>query len=402
MSEQKRVANYLNQYAESEIEALSDLNVPTVFNHVAVIPCFKEKIDFLDRFTSKESTANALAIVVINQPESADDESSNETLNSDIRKLGIAIDQSENLCLYAIKQTYVLVVEKYKKDNRIPDKNGVGLARKIGCDIALKLIFENKIACNWIYSTDADAHLPENYFSKESFSQGISQASASAMVFNFFHQQENSNISSATQRYEKAIKYYRDGLLWAGSPYSFYTLGSTLAINAIDYCKVRGFPKKAAGEDFYLLNKLAKVGQIVYREDVAIALEPRTSDRVPFGTGPAVQKILDNDGTDMPYYDPRIFKELREVLRISQGIFTDPTLIEQLAIGNQQALNQLGLAKFLKHSQKQCKTEKQFQKSFHDWFDGFLTLRFIHLLQNHQYPARPLSECLALAEEVFV
>ena len=46
---------------------------------------------------------------------------------------------------------------------------------------------------------------------------------------------------------------------YARSPYAFHTIGSTMAVSANHYAKVRGFPKREAGEDFYLLNKLAKV-----------------------------------------------------------------------------------------------------------------------------------------------
>ena len=62
--------------------------------------------------------------------------------------------------------------------------------------------------------------------------------------------------------YEYSLRYYVAGLTYAQSPYAFHTIGSTMAVNAEHYASVRGFPRREAGEDFYLLNKLAKVGSV--------------------------------------------------------------------------------------------------------------------------------------------
>ena len=104
---------------------------------------------------------------------------------------------------------------------------------------------------------------------------------------------------------------------FAGSPYAFHTIGSTMAVSAVHYAKVRGFPKREAGEDFYLLNKLAKVGSVleldVGTDDGAIEIDSRRSDRVPFGTGAAVNKItgLADPVREFQFYDPEVFGLLK-------------------------------------------------------------------------------------------
>src|SRR5690606_17786041 len=91
--------------------------------------------------------------------------------------------------------------------------------------------------------------------------------------------------------YEISLRSYEYGLAYAGSPYAFQTLGSTLALNPAAYAKVRGFPKRLAGEDFYILNKLIKIGPIYLRNDRCLQIKDRPSQRVPFGTGTSVFKI---------------------------------------------------------------------------------------------------------------
>lgn len=40
-------------------------------------------------------------------------------------------------------------------------KQGVGLARKIGCDLLCRFHSENKLLSPWLFTTDADATLPQ-------------------------------------------------------------------------------------------------------------------------------------------------------------------------------------------------------------------------------------------------
>ena len=124
----------------------------------------------------------------------------------------------------------------------------------------------------------------------------------------------------ATRLYEYSLRYYVAGLSFAHSPYAFHTIGSTIAVNAAHYAKVRGFPRRQAGEDFYLLNKLAKVGAIMQlgaeTDCEPIDIAARLSDRVPFGTGAAVGKImeLEDPAREFLLYHPSVFGLLRSWL----------------------------------------------------------------------------------------
>ena len=69
-------------------------------------------------------------------------------------------------------------------------------------------------------------------------------------------------------------------------------MGSCLAVRPEAYAAVRGFPRKNAAEDFYVLDKLAKVGTIARLAGTPLLLEGRLSDRVPFGTGKALSDLV--------------------------------------------------------------------------------------------------------------
>ncbi|GIR70665.1 MAG: hypothetical protein CM15mP74_19160 [Halieaceae bacterium] len=118
-------------------------------------------------------------------------------------------------------------------------------------------------------------------------------AQYSAICLPFTHDAAgNPEVAAATLIYELKLHHYVLHLQRIGSPYAFYALGSSCVFNSASYAAVRGVPLRSAGEDFYLLNKLAKVGPVHTARDRGVTLESRCSGRTPFGTGPAVSELL--------------------------------------------------------------------------------------------------------------
>ena len=395
---------YLQHYAEPEVHCLQDFAayVSEVYDHSLVIPAYKESNDFLQGYLDGAlAEAANLLILVINQPCSDVDEHPQQQLADTALNSGQVLWKAENLSLIKPQshQCSILLVNRFSQGRRIDDKQGVGLARKIGVDIALSLIQRNSIKSSWICCSDADATLPDNYFHAL---KHLPNKSAAAL-YSFKHRDKNNRLSTATQLYEKALHYYVDGLKFAGSKFAFHTIGSTLAVQADFYAKVRGFPKRSAGEDFYLLNKLAKLGPIENITAATIIIEPRLSDRVPFGTGPAVSKILELDAPneDYLYYHPQLFDELKACLKAMQKLWAQREDFDawsnQLTTPCKQALNQLRIEKLFQHIQDNIKSEAQCLAHTHNWFDAFRTLKFLHYLQQDHYPQMPLHQAMASA-----
>lgn len=389
------VLKYLQNYAEIEAQQLSSFPQQITFQHCVVIPAFEEEITFVHQFINGQlASQNALVIIVINQPDNY--HTSYLSVNNKQKQLfkalfclGEAIKLSEQLSLVAVNNShnYCLIVDRFSVP--IPVKQGVGLARKIGCDIALQLIANKQINSNFIASTDADATLPEQYFTvQERLNRQASKYSAA--YFDFHHVSSNANIHKANAQYEQALKYFFHGLRYANSAYAYFTIGSVLVLNAEKYAQVRGFPKRSAGEDFYLLNKLAKLGDFHFFSDVKIELNARISARVPFGTGPAVKNILELTAQNKPYcyYNPQVFEELKQLNQHTKKLFNYLTHVDDwlqmLSQISQQALNYIGFKQFIsQYIMKQHSTsEIQFYKQWHVWFDAFKTLKFIHALRE--------------------
>jgi len=398
------VEKYFSQYAEREALAADRLaaHLPRTFPFSLVIPCFDEAPDFIARLLTHPEASNVLLVVVINQPDTFADNVNNKSLFEMLTKSG-KVYSTDNVYYTTHGNLNLIVIDRFSNHLRIKKKNGVGLARKIGVDTACRLVQLGCIQSDFIYSSDADAHLPANYFSACERS-----SKTGAMVFDFTHIKTNSAISAATQNYEQAIKYYMRGLQWAVSPYAFYTLGSALAVSMDCYCQVRGFPKRPGGEDFYLLNKIAKIARVEFLENILIHIESRLSNRVPFGTGPAVKAIMASD-EEYSYYHPAIFTCLKQLLcwanqDLAHTILSSnikPTinaheflLSAELTATAREALISLGFNQFLAHVAKQCRHPETIRHHFHWWFDGFRTLKFIRFLQDNQFAPISLPACI--------
>ncbi|WP_206485621.1 glycosyltransferase family 2 protein [Thalassotalea sp. G2M2-11] len=396
---------YLHQYAEYEVGLLTHFPDELSYQHVVVIPAYKEKCQFISNFLQSElARQNVLMILVVNQPDTDQDRVPQAELVEQVLALGQVNWQCENLTLlaFAHSNSACLIVDRFTQGVEV--KQGVGLARKVGMDIACQLIQSAHINSQWLHSTDADALLPNDYFTALAEKLSCQLGTADEVVaacYPFSHYSNDRVLHQANLRYEQALRYYVAGLSYAQSPYAFFTIGSILAFKASAYTSVRGFPKKSAGEDFYLLNKLAKVGQVVSLAGSPIILTARTSDRVPFGTGPAVEKIIALEQAQQTYcyYHPKVFDLLKELLEQFRCVFEHraqlahwyPSLNNEIVC----ALQSLHFEQFI--AKQSNSKRQQFERQLTVWFDAFRTLKFIHFLRDNFYPDIPLKKAIEQA-----
>ncbi len=374
------ILQYLANYAEPE--ACCPPPEGRKYEHVAVIPAFDERPSFLSGLTPR-GTNDTLWIVVAN---SALGRSEGEVQRT--RYLADALAQggrslAPGMTLVPLAHGDLLVIDRCSEGRELPAKQGVGLARKIGCDVALAWHKQDVISTPWLHCTDADVTLPANYFeSAASFSNDTA-----ALCYPFWHTTEAaSSAGRALELYEMSLRYYVLGLRWAGSPYAFHTVGSSMAIRFRSYLAVRGMPKRQAGEDFYLLGKVAKQGRVQTPQCAPIRIAQRASQRTPFGTGPATASILEEmqAGEAFRVYNPRSFALLREWLDVLREYAKtrDLGLLDTLSHDELKRALPLDTEKHLRLAATQCKTREAREARLTGWFDSFRTLKLIHALRD--------------------
>jgi len=371
------IDKYLKQYAEPDI---ADLILTRSYEQVLVIPAFDETWESLCAVW-RHLKDHFLCIIVIN---SASPHSTTEQLLQACLASGKVLGQGRNWHHIQGKPD-LLLFNRCTIHNFIPAKQGVGLARKIGTDAALKLIRSNNIMTHQIGITDADAQLPDHYFRHR-------LTKSEAWLLHPYYHQTDAGVSpkyqQALQLYELKLYYYVRGLQYAKSPYAFHSLGSTIVVNPLNYAQVRGFPKRAAAEDFYLLNKLRKTGPLRQLTSTAIKLSARPSTRVPIGTGQGILKLLDHsDALQAPvFYHPQIFDLVKIFLTILEASWVQVPELSRLDLRLINYAKQEAIETKLNSLRNRCTSAEVFRKAVLQWFDGFRTLKLVHFLRDQDLP----------------
>ncbi len=377
------ILQYLANYAEPE----SACAPPTdrQYTDVVVVPAFDETPSFLDGLLPVGSPTT-LWIVVANCSVDRTDGEKQRT-----RYLAKALAQggealSDGMALSHSTHGDILVIDRCTEGRELPSRQGVGLARKIGCDVALAWQRQDVIVTSWLHCTDADVTLPPGYF--KAAHEFDKETDVVALCYPFWHQTESaSQAGRALELYEMSLRYYVLGLRWAGSQYAFHSIGSTMAVRFRGYLQVRGMPKREAGEDFYLLGKIAKLGVVRTPECEPLHITQRDSQRTPFGTGPATSAIQADmrDGKEFTVYNPRSFALVREWLEVldEYAKTCDLTLLDRLSHETLKQSLPLDTEKHLRATAQQCKTQRARAQRLHSWFDAFRTLKLIHALRDH-------------------
>ncbi|MEG1498824.1 MAG: hypothetical protein RR393_05310 [Bacteroidales bacterium] len=145
-----------------------------------------------------------------------------------------------------------------------------------------------------------------------------------------FKVQENSDtnpnsLQKTYLHYEVYMRAYAIQMYLSNHPYRFTAIGSCMASPVWAYRKINGITPCKSGEDFYFLQKLAKIGPLaVHSPSVAIP-SARVSDRVFFGTGPALRKGLQGDWKSYPIYPWALFDAMQQSYNALGDFYENPT-----------------------------------------------------------------------------
>lgn len=401
------VAQYLSRYASPEVAIAAAMRER--YRSVLVVPAFREAPGMLHQYRAALDAApgRVLVIVVVNAaaPVAASSWAQHHELLRDLRgPRSLQLESSPPAWLARHERWDVLSIDRAHPETCLPERQGVGLARRIGCDLALALYAAGGIEVPFLYCTDADAELPSGYFDEPLTTR---PGACSAITFGYWHVPGgDAAIDAATAVYELGLRYYVAGLVHAGSPFAFHALGSSMAVEANAYAAVRGFPKRLAGEDFYLLNKLAKVAPIWRDRARIVRLRSRASLRTAHGTGVAAVRLAAESSTGAPaFYNPRIFDLLAAWLRTldefaeRRDVAGARTALESTAANDAAvlaaALEELGAWSSLELAASHTRSERALRHRLHTWFDGFRTLKLVHGLRNRGLESVPFREALS-------
>jgi hypothetical protein len=340
---------------------------------------------------------NTIIIFVINNSESSVKEVKEDNKSSlhFLRKL-IKQNSTDNISKKIIKTGIRIgLIDAATEGKEFNDNSaGVGLARKIGMDSALRIFDYSIPGKKNIISLDADCQVERNYLSE--IINYFNVQNVSVAVVDFEHNLcEDANCKIAILSYEIFLRHYVAGLLFAGSPFAFHTIGSTVVCDHEAYIKIGGMNTKKAAEDFYFLQKLAKHYRITRITSTKVKPSARQSWRVPFGTGRSVTDFLSNSKI-IKVFDPEVYLILKEwlVLFNSDSSLNSDLLLQDSRKIHPELYNFLKIRGFRSDWQKildNSKSKSQLDYQRKNWFDAFETLKLIHHLRDASFPMMDIT-----------
>ncbi|HKL32577.1 MAG TPA: glycosyltransferase [Tangfeifania sp.] len=376
---------------KNKVEPLISAPPSPLLKISVVIPCYREP-DILQTLESLKNChlpdSEVEVIVLINHSESAPEEIKdfNQKTKTEIESW-IKKNSGEGYTFFAVGP-----IDLRKK------WAGAGLARKKGMDEAVRRFNLVENPGGIVVSLDADTLVQENYFTEiEKFFKSHPKNPGATIAFS--HQKEGLGEKhlQGIFLYEKYMDYYKNALAFCGYPYPMFTVGSAFAVTAEAYVKRGGMNRRQAGEDFYFLQNLAQIGPVGEIRSTTVFPSARLSSRVPFGTGPILQKWMEGKEDLTQTYNFEAFGDLKDFFDVKDQLYQIEKqdyklLIMKLPLSVGNFLVEDDFWKEITDLNQNCSSLKSFQTRFFQKFNAFKILKFLNFCHPLFYQKENLEE----------
>jgi glycosyltransferase involved in cell wall biosynthesis len=392
MPDSKRLVKYLEQRAICHPWCISSVS-SSKFSGVVVIPSLAESGNLSATIESlannpPELLLQFLIVVVVNHRQDADLQDKADNMATLDMLPGLADRWPMNLTW----------VDSASPGLELPVRDGgVGLARKIGFDLALPHLAWND-ADPVMVALDADTLAGPDYL--PAIVRHFRRSAAGGAVIPFCHQEARTIFEQdIIDRYELFLRSYVIGLSYAGSPYAFHTVGSAMACTGNAYLRCGGMNTRRAAEDFYFLQQLKKTVGIDSVKGTVVYPSPRPSHRVPFGTGRSVSKSLADNESAIAFYRLDCYRLLKEWLSLAAGGFGVPgdtvrNEAERISPMLSSYLDRECFSETWERISRVKRTNESFLAAFNEWFDALKTMKLIHHFSADSFPRCGVEEAV--------
>ena len=366
---------------------------PTLF---IAIPAMNE-MDYLPAtmkaIERQQTDYNFQVYICVNQPDT--------WWNDDEKKAICRNNEATLQWLRTLQNPHLHLIDHCSPGCGWDNKNyGVGYARKVLFDT----IRQQAKPKDLIISLDADTVFDDNYFQSVGDTMHQHPNWVALSVPYYHHLTGQPDVDRAILRYELYLRNYFINMFLIGSPYTFTAIGSAIVLRISALNKIGGITPVKSGEDFYLLQKLRKMGIVGNWNPVSVKPAARFSSRVFFGTGPAMIKGNAGDWSSYPIYHYSLYQEIADSYKLIDTLFAQNTETPFFHFLEQQFKD----ADLWGPIRKNYNTLPQFTKAFHQKADGLRLLQYLKqeqsrrqlsdtdsLKANWQYFQLPMPEFLS-------
>ncbi|MDQ6960954.1 MAG: glycosyltransferase [Mariprofundaceae bacterium] len=376
---------YLERYAANSAQVI--VAPQPELGLIIVIPCQNEPniLKPLHAILACQKPPCAVEIIVVINAGSHDEVTILAQNNASLRTIEQADLNQDHLQIHAIHV-----------DNLAKKHAGVGLARKLGMDEAIRrFVFCGK-KDGIIVSLDADCDVHGQYL--VDIWQHFQEKQHKACVIPFQHDTQGMNTrhKQAIQLYEIDILYHVQGLKLAQYPHAFHTIGSCFAVSAHAYAAQGGMNRRQAGEDFYFLHKVADLGDVATLRKACVYPSSRISFRVPFGTGQALQTWIQDEHSTRMVTHPKVYQDLACLFSQLDLLFSQEIV---LPIRLENFLANYGFREEITDMRQRVSNTSTFKKRFLRWFSALRIRQYITDCADHIPLEVAANELLSMSAE---
>lgn len=375
---------YLERYGSGSVKDLPSPD-PDLFLIVA-IPAYKEPDlagSLISLLACDLPGVKWEILININYPEN----SGSDVVETSRGSLAAALQISRDL-----SRVDVMIHCLYNPD--MPARHaGVGLARKMVMDEAIRRFNSIGRPDGLILSFDADSSCNRNYLKTIA---GFYQRHPGIRTANIYFEHLltgsfDPRIYRSITQYELYLRYMKLATERTGHPHGIHTVGSSFSLRARTYIRVNGMGRDKAGEDFYFLHKCILLKNFWEINETTVCPSVRESDRVAFGTGASVHRQMQTEDI-LTVYNLESFDPLAELFgRVGYywRQITDNNDFDE----NWEAIS-AGLAEFMRTRNASAKIqamhrdsagEQTFRDKFFAWFNGFMILKYLNEVHGKYY-----------------
>jgi cellulose synthase/poly-beta-1,6-N-acetylglucosamine synthase-like glycosyltransferase len=285
---------------------------------------------------------------------------------------------------------------------RLPARDaGVGLARKLGMDEAVDRLASAGARDGVIACLDADCRCEPDYLRAvvDHFRSNPRTPGCSVYFEHPLGGPLAATLYDGIAHYELYLRYHVRGIRQAGLPYGFHTVGSSMAVRASAYVAQGGMNRRQAGEDFYFAQKLIALGGYSDLLTTRVVPSPRVSDRVPFGTGRAMHRWIEDAGQAVLVDPPRAYRDLGRLVERVDRLYgadpADPGLLHSIPRALREFLTENGFPCAVAQIQRNTASPRTFRARFFRWFNAFRAIKYIRFASAHGYSKVSVTDAAA-------
>jgi hypothetical protein len=361
---------------------------------IVVVPSYDEPeiTNLLDSLAfCQEPDCKVEVIIVVNAPAEASENSLKNNRES-ISKIELWKKEHPD-CLF---NCYVINGSSLKFNGW-----SVGVARKTGMDEAVRRFDLLNRPDGIILNLDADCKMKSNYFTAV-YGEMHDRRDRSACSIYFEHPISGNEFSKEVYKsivlYELHIRYYFQGLAYTEFPYVHHTVGSAIAVKALSYVKAGGMNRRMAGEDFYFIQKLVPAGGFFNLTRTTVFPSPRSSSRVPFGTGVTVSRLTEENNETLMTYNLKAFMELKTLFGLIDKIFLYDINDQEFAYpdlppGIRQFMEKGEWTAKIREIKENTSVIQSFRKRYFGWFNMFKIVKYLNSVHDSFFEKKPVNEC---------